>query len=171
MAKPKHTLEGPRRAIVQAALACCQQEIRTLATLQTHLTTDITRLVLDILKGTSTKHELPQKEGPSRAFATPGRTSGYRGATKYGNKWVAQIQCGGVKTQLGSYDEELTAAIVFQVVDKEYSKLGFPSRRNLKPTSCTNRQPAETLHADCPAQGTCTCDGGQAQYTRTVCGP
>ena len=163
MTSCQNTQEGPRRATVQAALARRQQEIRTLATLQSHLTTDITCLVLDILKGTDTKHELPLKEGPSRSFVRKGRrTSGYRGAyTKDGNKWTAQIQRGGVKTQLGAYDEELTAAIVFQVVD---SKLGFPSRRNLKPTSCTNRQPAKPLHADSTAQGTCTCDVGQAQY-------
>ena len=163
MAKPKHTLVGPQGAAVQAALARHQLEIRTLAALQSHLTADITREVLARLKGTGPKHELPPTEGPSRPFVRKGgRTSGYRGVTKHGNKWVAQIKRGGVKTRLGSYDEELTAAIVFQVVDQEYSKLGFPRRKNIKPKPCTNRQPAEGLHADSPAQGTCTCDGGQA---------
>ena len=42
MAKPKHTLEEPWRAAAQAALVRRQLEIRTLATLQDHLTTDIT---------------------------------------------------------------------------------------------------------------------------------
>ena len=61
MAKPKHTLSGPQRAAVQAALARHQLEIRTLETLQSHLTADI--------KGTGTEHEVPQKESPSRSHA------------------------------------------------------------------------------------------------------
>ena len=100
MAKPKHTQEGPRHATIQAALARRQLEIRTLATLQSHLTADVTRQVLDILtailKGTSTEHELPQKEGPS-IYIQGRRSSGYRGVRRAGNKWGAQIQRGGVK--------------------------------------------------------------------------
>ena len=82
------------------------------------------------------------------------RTSGCRGAKKSGNQWAAQIQRGAVRTQLGSYDEELTAAIVFQTVDKEYCKVGFPDGRKLgpnkpkKPTPCACAQPAETYNAD-----------------------
>ena len=49
MAKPKHSLVGPQRATVQAALARRQLEIRTLVTLQEHLTADITRQVVDML--------------------------------------------------------------------------------------------------------------------------
>ena len=45
---------------------------------------------------------------------------------KSGTQWAAQITRGGVRTELGAYNEELTASIVFQVVDKEYSKVGFP---------------------------------------------
>ena len=48
---------------------------------------------------------------------------------KSGTQWAAQITRGGVRTELGAYNEELTAAIVFQVVDKEYSKVGFPLSR------------------------------------------
>ena len=58
MAKPKHTLAGPQHAVVQAALAHRQLEIRTLATLQLHLTADITQEVLGRLKGTSTEHKV-----------------------------------------------------------------------------------------------------------------
>ena len=79
MAKPKHTLEGPQRARVQAALARRTRATQTLATLQSHLTADVTRQVLDtltaIIKGTDTEHELPQKEGPSRSFVRKGRRS------------------------------------------------------------------------------------------------
>ena len=105
MAKPKHTLVGPQRAAVQAALARRQLEIRTLAALQSHLTADTTREVLARLKGTDPENELPLKEGPSRPFVRKGgRTSRYRGATRHRNKWVASIQRGGVQTQLGSYE-------------------------------------------------------------------
>ena len=151
MAKPKLTLEGPQRAKVQAALARRTRGTRTLATLQSHLTADVTRQVLDtltaIIRGTETEHELPQKEGPSSSFVRKSRrSSGYRGAIKSGAKWLAQIQRGGVKTHLGSYKEELTAAVVFQAVDREYSKVGFPRRT----APCTCAQPAETYNA--PAQ-------------------
>ena len=96
-----------------------------------HLTADVTCQLLDtltaIIRGTTTEHELPQKEGPSCSFIRKGRrSSGYRGVTKSGAKWLAQIQRGGVKTQLGSYKEELTAAVIFQAVDREYSEVCFP---------------------------------------------
>ena len=147
MAKPKHTLDEPQRATVQVALARGQLEIRTLATLQDHLTADITRQVVDILNGTSPGYELPQNESPSRSLAHKGRrTSGYRGVTKDRNKWRARITRGRAETNLGSYDVELIAAVVFQVADREYHKLGLTPQRgaSLQPTACTNHQPAET---------------------------
>ena len=151
MAKPKQTLEEPQRANVQAALARHTRATRTLATLQSYLTADVTRQVLGTLtttiKGTITESELPQREDPSRSSVHKGkRSSGYRGVTKHRTKWAAQIKRGGVKTQLGEYEKELTAAVVCQVVDREYSKVGFP-RRNFKPAPCTCAQPTETYHA------------------------
>ena len=161
MAKAKYTQEGPRRVTARATLSRRQQALRTLDSLQSHLTADVTRQVLDILtailRGTCPEHELPQKEGRTRSSVRQDkRTSWYRGVKKSGKKCAAQINRGGVRTELGAYDEELTAAIVFQVVDKEYSKVGLPSRRGAN--LCTNRQPAETFHADSPAQETFTSD-------------
>ena len=128
MAKPKHSLVGPQRATVQAALAHRQLEIRTLATLQEHLTADITRQVVDILNRTGPGYELPQKESPSRSRTRKGkRSSGYTGATKDGNKWTAGITHCEAHTNLGSYNVELIAAVVFQVVDREFNKLGLTS--------------------------------------------
>ena len=76
--------------------------------------------VLDRLKG-STKHELPQKESPSCSHACKRRSSSrYWGIKRDSSgKWAAQINCGGVKTYLRSYDKELTAAIIFQILDGE----------------------------------------------------
>ena len=70
MAKLKHTPDEPRRAAAQAALARRRLETRSLATLQTHLTPDLTRGIVDVPNGNSPGHELPQREpGP------PGRKS------------------------------------------------------------------------------------------------
>ena len=43
-------------------------------------------------------------------------------------QWTAKITRCGVYTYLGTYDDEFTAAIVYQVADEEYTKLGLTSR-------------------------------------------
>ena len=106
MPKPKHTLDEPRRAAAQAALARRQLEIRTLSTLQDHFPTDITRKIVNILNGNSPEHELPQKDA-RRVANRGGLTSGYKGATKSKNKWKASITRCGATVNLGSYDDEL----------------------------------------------------------------
>ena len=69
------------------------------------------------------------------------------GAHRDRNKWRAKIKRSGVETYLRTYDDKFTAAIVFQVADQEYNKLGLTSQRgaNRKPKTCTNHQPAETF--------------------------
>ena len=145
----------PMPRSVQTALARLL-ETRTLATLQEQLTADIIQQEVDRLNGIGTGYELPQKESPFRSLARKSRrTSGYQGVHRDRNKWRAKINRGGVETYLGTYDDEFTAAIVFQVADQEYNKLGLTSQRgaNRKPKACTNHQPAETFLADSPVQG------------------
>ena len=145
MPKPKHTLDGPRRAAAQASLARRQLEIRTLSTLQDHFTTDITRKIVDILNGNSPGHELPQKDTHPKSVARRGKlTSGYKGATKNRNKWRAIITRCGATVNLRSYDEELTAAVVAQVADKEIPELGHMPRKRARPLPADTETETET---------------------------
>ena len=78
--------------------------------------------------------------------------SGYEGVHRDGNRWRAKITRNGVETCLGTYDNEFNAAIVYQVADGEYTKLGLTSSRagRRKKDTCTNRQPA-THHPASPS--------------------
>ena len=144
MAKPKQTPDEPLRSKLEAALAQNTRRTRTLATLQKHLTEGTILQVLDTLtaiaKGTITENKLPQRGYKLRVR---NRTSRYLGVSKQNSKWRAQIKRDGVTTELGLYEEELTAAAVHQAVDREYSRAGF-AQRNYKPPPCTCAQPAET---------------------------
>ena len=102
MAKLKHKPEKARYPKPGPTPTCRGRGTRTLATLQAHLTKDITIQVLDTLtaiaKGTIIENDLPQRGCKLRAR---NGTSRYSGASKQYNKWRAQIQRGGVITQLG----------------------------------------------------------------------
>ena len=79
------------------------------------------------------------------------------------NRWKATISRCGVVTCLGTYDDEFTAAIVYQVAAEEYNKLGLsgtPGRR--KKDACTNQQPNAQHTASPSVQGLFNFDGEQA---------
>ena len=59
------------------------------------------------------------------------------------NQWKASIGRAGIRTFLGLYDDELTAAVVYQVADEEYNKLSLYSKRGGRRTqdTCTENQP------------------------------
>ena len=92
---------------------------------------------------------MPQKESPFRTLARVSKGQpGYKGAIRVENRWKAQIDRCGVRTYLGTYDDELTAAIVYQAADEEYKKLNLTPysgvRRKRAPAPITN-PPNNTL--------------------------
>ena len=102
------------------------------------------------------------ERGPVHAFRTLARKgreqSGYKGARRVKNKWEASISRCGVKTYLGTYAHEGTAATVYQAADGEYKKLvlsGTGGRR--EEDTCTNQQPASNPPVQVPGgKGGCT---------------
>ena len=70
-------------------------------------------------------------------------------------------------TQLRVYKEELTAAAVYQVVDSEYSKVGF-AQRTYQPTPCTCAQPAETRASTAHSQEDSMSSRPSTYHTETL---
>ena len=98
---------------------------------------------MNILNGNSPEHELPHKDA-RRVANRGGLTSGYKGATKSKNKWKATITRCGATVNLGSYDNELIAAVVAQVADKEIPELSHTPRKRARPLPTEAEPETET---------------------------
>ena len=129
-------------ASVRTALARLL-EFRTQATLQEQFVADVIQQEVDKLNGVGSSYNLPQIRSPflTKAYASK-KQSRYKGVTKTSHgKWNVKICRQGIVTELGTYNEELEAAIVYQAAEAEYNKLKLTSKRGGRKKGSRNLLP------------------------------